>query len=68
MKKKLIVNAELAWDEVKKKLIGALDAVQYDGNLDSRIVESDKHNATCPLSLYTNTEAPRLRLLLITMQ
>ncbi|KAI3932806.1 hypothetical protein MKX01_031788 [Papaver californicum] len=62
------VNVEFAWAEVKKKLIGALDAAQYDGNLDSRIAERNKQSAKHPLSLYALGEAPRLRLLLITLQ
>ncbi|XP_026433604.1 uncharacterized protein LOC113331039 isoform X6 [Papaver somniferum] len=62
------VNVEYAWDAVKKKLIGALDAAQYDGNLDSRIAERNNQNAKHPLSLYALGEAPRLRLLFITLQ
>lgn len=53
---------------MKKKLIGALDAAQYDGNLDSRIAERNNQNAKHPLSLYALGEAPRLRLLFITLQ
>ncbi|MCL7049341.1 hypothetical protein MKW94_012100 [Papaver nudicaule] len=62
------VDVEFAWTEVKKKLIGALDAAQYNSNLDTGISERNKLSAKHPLSLYALAEAPRLRLLLITLQ
>ncbi|OVA01595.1 Uncharacterized protein family Ycf55 [Macleaya cordata] len=62
------VNVEFAWDKVKDKLLGALDAIQFDGNLDGRVVEHDKDRAKRPLSLYAIVEGPRLRLLLLTLQ
>ncbi|XP_043706825.1 uncharacterized protein LOC122656400 isoform X1 [Telopea speciosissima] len=62
------VNSESAWDEVKSKLIGALNAIEHDDNSDNRAVEYEKCSPKRPLSLYAVDEGPRLRLLWATLQ
>ncbi|XP_042518660.1 uncharacterized protein LOC122092413 isoform X2 [Macadamia integrifolia] len=62
------VNSESAWDEVKTKLIGALNAIEADSNSDNRAVECEKCRLKRPLSLYAVDEGPRLRLLWVTLQ
>ncbi|XP_077227179.1 phosphoglycolate phosphatase isoform X2 [Tasmannia lanceolata] len=61
-------NPDYAWNEVREKLADALDAIEHDGNLDNRIVESENYTAKRPLSLYAIAEGPRLRLLWATLQ
>ncbi|KAF8388389.1 hypothetical protein HHK36_027056 [Tetracentron sinense] len=61
-------NSNRAWDEVKGKLIGALDAIEYDNNLENKVVEREKFSVKRPLSLCAIAEGPRLRLLWATLQ
>ncbi|XP_058103433.1 uncharacterized protein LOC131247003 [Magnolia sinica] len=62
------INSEFVWDEVKGKLLDALDAIEPDGNLDNRVVECENNNAMRPLSFYAIADGPRLRLLWATLQ
>lgn len=57
-----------AWDEVKRKLLDALDVIEHDGILVSQAVECENNSTENPLSLYAISEAPRLRLLWATLQ
>ncbi|KAJ4969390.1 hypothetical protein NE237_016091 [Protea cynaroides] len=62
------INSESAWDEVKTKLIGALSAIEHDGNSDNIAVEYEKCSPKRPLSLYAVDGGPRLRLICATLQ
>lgn len=57
-----------AWDEVKRKLLDALDVIKNDGNLVRQAVASENNSTKSPLSLYAIAEGPRLRLLWATLQ
>eukprot|EP00268_Persea_americana_P051026 TRINITY_DN5606_c0_g1_i7.p1 TRINITY_DN5606_c0_g1~~TRINITY_DN5606_c0_g1_i7.p1 ORF type:complete len:146 (-),score=28.88 TRINITY_DN5606_c0_g1_i7:1042-1479(-) len=57
-----------AWDEVKRKLLDALDVIEHDGSLASQAVECENNSSKNPLSLYAISEGPRLRLLWATLQ
>lgn len=57
-----------AWDEVKMKLLDALDVIEHDGSLASQAVECENSSFKNPLSLYAISEGPRLRLLWATLQ
>ncbi|KAF6148350.1 hypothetical protein GIB67_025569 [Kingdonia uniflora] len=55
-------------DEVRRKLMIALNAVKQDDNLNSKVDQREKSSEKLPFSLYAIAEIPRLRLLQATLQ
>ncbi|KAL4190395.1 hypothetical protein AMTRI_Chr07g24550 [Amborella trichopoda] len=62
------INVGYAWDEVQRKLVDAMDAVEHDGNLDNRVVGCENNSTRRPLSLHAIALGPRLQLLWATLQ
>lgn len=59
-----------SWDEVKKKLMGALNAIQYNvvaKGLNDQAISYKTDRKNHPLSLHAIAEGPRLRLFLSTV-
>ncbi|KAH7691585.1 hypothetical protein IHE45_01G008500 [Dioscorea alata] len=64
-------NSRDSWDEVKMKLIGALNAIQnnvVDKGLNDQAISYKTDRKNHPLSLHAIAEGPRLRLFLDTLQ
>ncbi|KAF6158014.1 hypothetical protein GIB67_008143 [Kingdonia uniflora] len=61
-------NPVYVWDEVRRKLMIALNAVIQDDNLNSKVDQREKSSEKLPFSLYAIAEIPRLRLLQATLQ
>ncbi|KAF6175409.1 hypothetical protein GIB67_036500 [Kingdonia uniflora] len=61
-------NPVYVWDEVRRKLMIALNAVIQDDNLNSKVDQREKSSEKLPFSLYAIAEIPRLRQLQETLQ